>query len=194
MATGQATSQPTSSVGIVDSGQQNATSDAASQTPSILGTTPATGQSRIWERHRFFDVWDIGYPPGWTVERPGTGEIALTGAYGAHRYRVEVARPEGVQAKNLADWVKSDLEAMDQGGAPRQEAKVKDLPAMKVSNLKLPGQAEGACPAVRVYGMTDKLTGEQNYIVMSFTQADQGPCDAGNLERLADAFIAEVRS
>ena len=58
----------------------------------------------------------------------------------------------------------------------------------------LPGQRDEACPAVRVYAQTDKVAGEQNYVIMTVTQANQAPCDQVNIERLADALIAELRS
>jgi predicted small secreted protein len=167
---------------------------AAGETPSMLGRTPESGQVEAWEHHRFFDVWDIGYPNGWTVDRPGTGEVVLSGAYGGHEYRVEVARPANAQAKDLPSWVQSDLEQINQAGAPRQEASIKDVPAMKVTNLKLQGQAQRACPAVRVYARTDKLKGDQNYLVMTVSQTDKSACDAANLDHLADALMAEMKS
>ncbi len=179
---------------VVDPVQQGGSSQAAAETPSILGSTPQTGEVGAWERHRFFDVWDVGYPNGWTVDRPGTGEIVLTGAYGEHEYKVEIVRPTGVKTEDLGAWAKQDLEQIGQGGAPRVDATIQTLPALKVTNLHLPGQPEGSCPAVRVYARTDKLAGEQNYLVLTVSQTDKTACDAANVERLADALIAEVRS
>ncbi len=191
---GQAAARLTPSPEIVDPREQNGASQAAGATPSILGSTPEAGQVGAWERHRFFDVWDLGYPDGWTVDRPGNGTVVLSGAYGEHSYRVELTRPPDVQTENVADWVQADLAKIDQTGAPRQEVRLKSLPALKVTNLKLPGMRENACPAVRVYARTDKIRGEENYLVMTITQTDPGQCDAVNIERLADAMIAEVRS
>ncbi len=159
------------------------------------GATPGAGQVAAgWERHRFFDVWDVAYPTGWTVDRPGTGDVLLSGAYGAHQYQVAVTRPTGVTAQSLAAWVQSDLEAINQGGAPRQPLGNETLPALKVTNLNLPGQAQGACPAVRVYARTNNARGEQNYLVMTVTQTDKTACDAAASEQLAEALIAAVRS
>lgn len=163
--------------------QENATANAS---------WPAA--DRVWESHRFFDVWEVSYPAGWAVDRPGTGEIVLTGAYGEHAYRVQVARPTDVATEDVAAWVKSDVEAINQAGAPRQEISVKGLAALKVTNLTLPDQAEGACPAVRVYARTDKLTGTQNYLILTVTQTDAGACDPASLEGLTAAMIAQVKS
>lgn len=190
---GQDTAGLTPSPEVVEPEQQSPTTAAAGQTPSILGSTPETGQVGAWQSHRFFDVWDIGYPDGWTIDRPGNGQVVLRGAYGEHEYEVDVLRPANVQAKDLPAWVQSDLEQINQFGAPRQEYSGQSLPAMKVTNLHLPGQRQGACPATRVYVRTDKLRGDQNYLMMTVMQTDAGGCDSANIQSLADALIADVR-
>ncbi len=190
---GQAGAVPSAVPDLVDPAQQSGAGPVAGRTPSILGSTPQAGEVGVWERHRFFDVWDVGYPNGWTVDRPGTGSVLLSGAYGEHRYQVEVTRPTGIQAKSVADWAKADLEQIGQGGAPRAEAPLQTMPALKVTNLQLPGQDKEACPAVRSYARTDKLAGEQDYLMMTVMQTDTDECDPVNIERLADALIAEVR-
>lgn len=179
---------------LVDPAEQSPTSQAAGETPSILGSTPEAGPAGVWERHRFFDVWDVGYPDGWVVDRPGTGEVLLRGPYGEHEYQVELTRPTDVEGEDLAGWAQADLASIDQAGAPRQEVSPSSMPALKVTNLRLPDQGEDACPAVRVYARTDKIAGAENFLVLTITQAGDTACDPAAVERLADALVAEIRS
>ncbi len=179
--------------GCVEPGFAGQVNGAAGGVPSPAGSTPQAGEVGAWEHHRFFDVWDIGYPDGWNVSRPGTGAVQLSGPYGGRQYRVLVTRPTGVQADDLAGWVQADLAQIGQTGAPRTEVQVSNVPALKVSNLRLPDINEHACPVVRVYARTDKLIGEQNYLVMTITESGAASCDAAGVERLADALISEVK-
>jgi hypothetical protein len=187
---GQAAANLTPSPEVVDPSEADAESQAAGETPSILGSTPEAGQVGAWERQTFFDLWDIGYPDGWTVEATGDG-VVLTGAYGSQEYRVELM-PAGEAAEDdVESWARADLAAAGQANAALTKVSVTEVEAYKASNLTL--QEGASCPAARVYGQEGAATGALHRIVITVAQTTGEQCDVPNTERLADAMIAEAR-
>ncbi len=188
---GQAAANLTPSPEVVDPSEADAQSQAAGETPSILGSTPEAGQVGSWEREEFWDTWSIGYPDGWQAEQSGDSVI-LSGAYGSEQYRVEVSRPANVEGDNIESWAKADLAALGQSNAPLTKVSVTGVDALKASNLVLQGAGEGSCPAARVYGQEGDPTGALHRIIITVSQAG-GECSPPNTERFADALIAEAR-
>ena len=175
---------------VVDPASANPTSRAAGETPSILGATPEAGHAGVWERRKLWDTWDVGYPDGWQVEQSEAG-ATFTGAYGGQEYRVEMTQPAQVSGDDLAEWARSDLAASGQGDAVLTELSGADVQSLKAANLALEGTA-GACPASRVYAQG--RTGENVHrLIITVIQTGGADCDTANLERLADALIAEAR-
>ena len=107
---GQAAKNAPPSPEVVDPGEADAQSQAAGETPSILGSTPEAGQVGTWERDTFFETWEIGYPDGWQAEQSGENVI-LTGAYGSEQYRVELTQPASVEGDDVGIWAKADVAA-----------------------------------------------------------------------------------
>jgi len=191
---GQAAAGLAPSPEVVDPLEADSESSAAGETPSILGSTPEPGQVGAWERSRFHDVWDVGYPDGWQVDRPSNNSVVLSGAYGERQYQVVLVRPMDVSAEALDDWVQADLAAIGQDGASRLEVGLSEVEAMKVTNVTLPDQAEGACPSVRVYAWSEALAQPDQFLIITVTQeGDDQECDPAMTERLADALVAELR-
>lgn len=187
---GQAAANLTPSPEVVDPGEADAQSQAAGETPSILGSTPEAGQVGSWEREEFWNTWSIGYPDGWQVEQSGD-VVTLSGAYGSEQYRVEMSQPADVQGDNVESWAQADLAALGQPNATLAKMSVTGVDALKASNVRLQGAPEGACPAARVYGQEGDSTGALHRLIITVTQTS-GDC-AANTERLADALIAEAR-
>jgi hypothetical protein len=187
---GQAAARLTPSPEVVDPGEADAESQAAGETPSILGSTPEAGQTGSWERGTLLENWSIGYPDGWQAEEAGDGMV-FTGQYGDQSYRVEMTRSAEVEGDDLESWAKADLARLGQQDAALTKVSVTEVDALKASNLTL--QADAACPAVRVYGQEGDPTGALHRIIITVSQASGEQCSPPNTERLADALVAEAR-
>jgi hypothetical protein len=189
---GQAAANLTPSPEVIDPSEADAQSQAAGETPSILGSTPEAGQAGAWERQTFFEVWDIGYPDGWAVEEAGD-RVVLTGAYGSQEYRVDLTQGGEAADDNAQTWAEADLAAAGQENAPLTKVSVTEVEAYKASNLTLQGEGTASCPAARVYGQEGAATGALYRIIITVAQTSGEQCDVPNTERLADAMIAEAR-
>lgn len=189
---GQAAENAPASPEIVDPAEVNAQSQAAGETPSILGSTPEAGQVGTWERDTFFDTWEIGYPDGWEADKSGD-IVVLSGRYGSEQYRVELTQPASVEGDDAEIWAKADLAALGQPDAPLTKVSVTGVDAWKASNVRLPGATENACASARVYGQEGDPTGALHRIIITVTQTTGNACSEPNTERLADALIAETR-
>jgi len=189
---GQAAENAPPSPEVVDPAEADAQSQAAGETPSILGSTPEAGQVGTWERDIFFETWEIGYPDGWQAEQSGD-TVVLTGAYGSQQYRVELKQPASVEGDDAEIWAKADLAALGQPDAALTKVSVTGVDAWKASNVQLSGATEGACASARVYGQEGDPTGALHRLIITVTQTTGDGCSEPNTERLADALIAEAR-
>lgn len=189
---GQAAENAPPSPEVVDPSEADAQSQAAGETPSILGSTPEAGQVGTWERDTFFETWEIGYPDGWQAEQSGD-TVVLTGAYGSEEYRVELTQPATVEGEDAEIWAKADLAALGQPDAALTKVSVTGVDAWKASAVTMPGGAQDACASARVYGQEGDPTGALHRLIITVAQTTGSVCSEPNTGRLADALIAEAR-